>query len=335
MAGSPHLLLEDTAFLGKPSLKASPAKKLPSEYVVKPLPQIVKRKDDSEKPNHKMECSAENAVGKTSLSSVKNDSQPSNYGPYFSNEPPPVANESRMGPWYFHQTPGHQWLVPIMSPSEGLIYKPYPVPGFMGVCGGGCAPFGPTPLTGNFMNPAYGIPSPLPQEGIEVMPGTQPVGHSYFPSYGMPVMNPSVSGSAGEQKDQFSGPGSDGQHGQGEANFNMQHESSSNVPARKNGTMPQAMQFEASKDTELQGSTASSPGERVQGNGMGHAAEGRDALPAFSMAPVVPERAPQPHDTDQPTKVIKVVPHNPRSATESAARIFKSIQEERKQYDSV
>jgi EARLY FLOWERING 3 protein len=31
--------------------------------------------------------------------------------------------------------------------------------------------------------------------------------------------------------------------------------------------------------------------------------------------------------------VIKVVPHNRRSATESAARIFQSIQEERKQYD--
>ncbi|XP_022714527.1 uncharacterized protein LOC111274157 [Durio zibethinus] len=35
----------------------------------------------------------------------------------------------------------------------------------------------------------------------------------------------------------------------------------------------------------------------------------------------------------QRTRVIKVVPHNPRLATESAARIFRSIQEERKQYD--
>ncbi|KAL5853470.1 hypothetical protein ACOSQ3_008588 [Xanthoceras sorbifolium] len=340
IAGSPHLLLEDSALLGRASLKASPTKKLPSEYIVKTVPHIVKRKDDSEKPKHNMECSAENAVGKMSLSSVKNGSQPSTYGSYHAYPPAaPVASDSPMAPWYFHQSPGHQWLVPIMSPSEGLIYKPYPGPEFMGtVCGGGCGPFGPTPLTGNFMHPAYGVPAPHTHHGIGVMPGAHPVGHNYFPPYGMPVMNQSVSGSAAEQKNQSAGFGSLGQNGHSSgrgANFNMQREGSCNVPTQKIGTVPQAMQFQASKDMDVQGSTASSPGERLQRNMTGATAEGQDAQPHFSMASEPPEGAPQPQDAEQPTKVIRVVPRNPRSATESVARIFQFIQEERKQYESI
>ena len=81
IAGSPHLLVDESAYLGKPSLKSSPAKKLPWEFVVKPLPNMVKHKDDSERTSHQLECSAENAVGKTPLPSVKNGNPPSNYGP--------------------------------------------------------------------------------------------------------------------------------------------------------------------------------------------------------------------------------------------------------------
>nr|AIN75607.1 EARLY FLOWERING 3 [Dimocarpus longan] len=340
IAGSPQLLLEDSAYLGKASLNSSPAKKFPSEYVVKPLPHIVKRKDDFEKPKHNMECSAENAVGKMSVSSVKNGSQPSNYGSYLANPPAAsVASDSRMAPWYFHQSPGQQWLIPVMSPSEGLIYKPYPGPGFMGpVCGGGCGPFGPTPIPGNFMHPAYGVPAPHTHQGIGAMPGAHPVGHGYFPPYGMPIMNQSVSSSAAEQKNQSAGPGSLLQNGLlsgGGANFNVQHESSCNVPTQKKGAIPQAMQFQASKDMDVQGSTASSTGERMQHDETGATAEGQEAQPHFSMASVPPQGAPQPQDTEQPTRVIRVVPHNPRSATESVARIFQSIQEERKQYDSI
>ncbi|EOY29846.1 Hydroxyproline-rich glycoprotein family protein, putative [Theobroma cacao] len=337
IAGSPHILLEDTAYLSKPSFQGSPAKKLPPEFIVKPLPHT-KCKDDTEKPSHKMECSAENAVGRTSLSSVKNGSQPSNYGPFLGNPPPaPVNGDNKMNPWCFHQMPGHQWLVPVMSPSEGLIYKPYTGPGFMGSICGGCGPFGQTPMTGNFMTSAYGVAAP-PHQGIGVLPGAPPVGHSYFPPYGMPVMNPAVSGSAVEQMNQFAGPGSYAHNGQfsgGGANFNMQHQNSCNLPSEKNGAISHVMKFQASKDTELQGSTASSPGERVQRDGTRSAAEGKNALPLFRTAPTILEGAPQPHDSEQTTRVIRVVPHNPRSATESAARIFQSIQEERKQYDSV
>ncbi|XP_009771093.1 ELF3-like protein 2 isoform X2 [Nicotiana sylvestris] len=41
------------------------------------------------------------------------------------------------------------------------------------------------------------------------------------------------------------------------------------------------------------------------------------------------------HNTEQRIQVIKVVPHNPKTAPESAARIFRSIQEERKLHFSL
>ncbi|XVE70965.1 hypothetical protein DITRI_Ditri10aG0112000 [Diplodiscus trichospermus] len=337
IAGSPNLLLEDSAYLGKPSFKGSPGKKLPPEFIVKPLPHN-KRKDDSEKSSHKMECSAENAVGRTSLSSVTNGCQPSNYGPFLGNPPPASVNgDNRVNPWCFHQVPGHQWLVPVMSPSEGLIYKPYPGPGFMGSVCGGCGPFGQTPMTANFMTSAYGVPSPSHQ-GIGVLPGAPPVGHSYFPPHGMPIMNPAVSGSAVEQMNQFAAPGSHAHSGQlsgGGANFNVQRQSSCNLPSDKNGAVSHVLKFQASKDPKLQGSTASSRGERVERDGATSAPEGNNALSLFPTAPTIPEGASQPSDTDQRTRVIRVVPRNARSATESVARIFQSIQKERKQYDAV
>lgn len=337
IAESPHLLLEDGIILGQAPLKGSPAKKLPPKYVVKAPAHIVKCKDDSEKPKHKMEHSAENAVGKTSFSSVKNGSQPSSYGPYLGHSQlAPMATDNKMGPWSFHQSPGHQWLIPVVSPSEGLVYKPYPGPGFMGTVCGGYGPFSTAPLTGNFMHPAYGIPTPPHHQGMGNLPGTT-VGHTYFPPYAMPVMNPAMSGSAVEQVNQFTGPGPrcQSQFSEGRSNFNTQHRSSPSMPNQKHGPVPQASKFQASKDSELHGSTASSPCGRPQGVGTGFNSEGTGALPLFPVNPAAVEAACRPRETEQPTRAIKVVPHNPRSATESAARIFQSIQEERKQYDLV
>ncbi|MBA0847389.1 hypothetical protein Goshw_017221 [Gossypium schwendimanii] len=334
IAGLPHLLLEDTAYLSKPSYKDSPGKKLPPELIVKPVPQN-KLKDEAEKLSHKMECSAENAVGRTSLSSVKNGSQPSNNGPFLGNPPPSPANgDNKMNPWCFNQMLRHQWLVPVMSPSEGLIYKPYPGPGFMGSACGGCGPFGQNPMTGNFMTSAYGAQAP-PHQGLGVLPGTPLVGHSYFPPHGMPVMNPAFSGSSMEQMNQFAGAGSHAQSGQlsgNGANFNMQQQSSSNLPSKKNVAIPPVVKFQASKDTEQQRCTASSPGERAEKNRTCNAAEGKNT-PLILTAPANPQGASKPNETDQRTRVIRVVPHNPRSATESAARIFQSIQKERKRRD--
>ncbi|EXB66903.1 hypothetical protein L484_019541 [Morus notabilis] len=335
IAGSPHLLLEHGAFLGKSTLKSSPTKKLIPEFVVKPLPRVANCKGDFEKPNEKMECSAENAVSKTSLSSAKTGSQSFSYPPYAGNPQPVVTRpDNKMGPWCFHQSPGPQWLVPVMSPSEGLVYKPYLGPGLPGAVYGGHGPFGSTPMPSNFPNSDFGI-SASHHQGIEVFPGTSPVGHTYIPPYGMPVINPAMSCSAVEQVNQFAGTSP--VPGEMVANLNTEQQSSCSVPARENGSESQPRKFQASKGSELQGSTASSPGDRAQGVEIGHNAKVRDPLLLFPRAPVVPEDASQPHEAaaPPPPQVIKVVPHNPRSATESAARIFRFIQEERKQYNLV
>ncbi|WVZ20128.1 hypothetical protein V8G54_007450 [Vigna mungo] len=334
IAGSPEVLLEDGTFLGKSTPKGSTRKKLSLEYVVKPWQQNLKRKDDSENLNHKMECSAENAVGKTSLSSVKNDSHLSNYNSFPRNpQQANVAADSGMGPWCFHQSAGHQWLVPVMTPYEGLVYKPYPRPGFTGTDGGGC---GPAPFGGNFMNPAYGIPTS--HQGVGVSPQTPPGSLAYFPPYGMTVMNATMSESAVDQVNQFSSLGSHRYNGHlpgGEADHITNNQSSRNLPTPRNGASSHVLKYQTSKDFELQGSTASSPDEMAQGLSTGQVAEGRDVLPLFPMVPAEPESIPRSLETGQPTRVIKVVPHNRISATASAARIFQSIQEERKQYDSV
>nr|WAQ69509.1 EARLY FLOWERING 3 [Pyrus x bretschneideri] len=326
IAGSPHLLLEDTAFLGTSTLRGSPATKLSSEYVVKPLLHVVKRKHEPEKPNNKMECSAENAVGKSQ----------SLVFPYLGNpQPTPMASD-KASPWCFHQSPGHQLLIPVMSPSEGLVYKPYNGPGFMGgpVCGG-CGPYGSTPMMGNFVKPSYGVPSHHLQ-GMGVLPVPPSLnGHTYFPPYGMSVMNPAMPSSAVEQMHWFAGPVSHGHTDQssgGGANSNLQHQSSCNMP-QKNVTIPNAKRLQPSNDSGLQGSTANNTGDRAPMR-TDQNPEGSDALQLFPMAPVIPDGVPQSHDIGQPMRAIKVVPHNPRTATASAARIFQSIQAERKQQDS-
>ncbi|KAM7276323.1 hypothetical protein ACFE04_018189 [Oxalis oulophora] len=322
IAGSPNLTIEGSSYPGNPTLNPAPANNVSTEYIVKPQPHIVRQKEDTEKPNKKIECSAENAVGKKSLPVERNNSQPSTHQPYPGHTPqPPVATDSRMNPWLNQSHgQGQQWLVPIMSPSEGLIYKPYGGPGFSGggpgfpgsFCGGGgCGPFGPTPMPGNFMNHGYGIPP-----NHQYHPG---YGHCYFNPYGMPIMmNPGMSSS--EQMNQFHVPGP---HSQGErlsgpgVNFNshMQNQGSCNMPSQKNESVSRTEKFCGSKDTELQGSIASTLRETMQGETAGPTND----------APDVVDEVPQ----GQSTRVIKVVPRNPRLATESAARIFRSIQKER------
>ncbi|KAM7256080.1 hypothetical protein ACFE04_011821 [Oxalis oulophora] len=317
VAGSPHILLEN---LDKPTLKSAPVHKASTEYIVKPMPRIFKRKDDSEKPSQKTECSAEDTVQKTSFTADRNDTPPSTRGSY----PAPLPQS---------QTPvvipGQQWLIPVMSPSEGLVYKPFGGHGFQGSFPPG--PFGATPMIGNnFMNLPYGIPANQNYPGAEILPG-----HGYFNPYSMEVMNPPISNSSVEQTFQKPGPASYGQAGQlfgAGAKSSMQNESSCNIPTRKNRPVTQAVKYQASRDTELQGSSASCPSVRVQGGEVPPTNEARDARPTCPVLPAAfMDGVSQPH---QPTRVIKTVPHNPRLAYESTARIFRSLQAERKRFDS-
>ncbi|XP_059314571.1 protein HEADING DATE 3B-like isoform X1 [Lycium ferocissimum] len=289
IARSPNGMLEDSAAcLGKPLKKLSD-KRISLEYCVEAPENVSKSKNDTVKPKSRMECNAENNVGKTSPSSVQNGTLPPPENP----PPTPVKYDSLMSPWCFNQPRGHQWLIPVMSPSEGLVYKPVY---------GGCGPQGLTPVTRNFSAPSYGLPFAPPN------------GHGYFRPFGMPVMNPAIPS-----------PGATGSQGQlsvGRANFNIQHQNSSNVESENDGTVPEVVRLSHSRDSELQASTANSPSERARGVDM------CNSSPAIDN----PVCRPQPRFPNHPARVIKVVPHNARSATESAAQIFQSIQEERKQY---
>jgi EARLY FLOWERING 3 protein len=270
--------------LGKRSIKVSQVKKLLSDDVSEPpAPLIVKANDDSMK---------------------------SNYGLYSANPPlaPPVTKPAA---WCFPPPPGNQWLVPAMSPSEGLIYKPYT----------GSYP----PPTSPFMsNTVYGVPASHQWFGI--LPGTRPLGQTYFSLYGLPVMNQSRSSSGVEETSPFAGARSNGPDNQsmvGDINFTMPQQSSCNMSSEVTQSISfQAGKFPASKESELQGSGASSPSDKAKGD---------DALPLFPTAPTVHALDQNVQTSEHRTQVIKVIPHNPRSATQSAFRIFRSIQEERKQ----
>lgn len=307
---------------------------MPFEYIKAPQ-NVPKHKNDSEKPHLRMECSAENTVGKVCVSSVQNATQAPSCKPSPGNPPlAVVSNDSNMDPWCFHQPSGHQWLIPVMTPSEGLVYKPYPGTGFMNLGCGGCGPPASTPVMGNFFTPAYGVPaSQYHYQGMGV-PFAPPVGHGYFSPYGMSVMNSAVSTSAVEQMNPFTRTGSQVQVSDGGVNLNVQHQNSCNMPSQKNRDVSDAERLHACKDNELQASCASSPSERPQGVTVSGPMEGRSVLPLFPTSPAVNPDASQPPDNGHPARVIRVVPHNARSASESAARIFQSIQKERKQYDS-
>ncbi|CAG7889636.1 ELF3-like protein 2 isoform X1 [Brassica rapa] len=193
--------------------------------------------------------------------------------------PLPFISKELMTPiWQQQLLPpqGNQWLVPVMSPSEGLVYKPY------------AGPCPPPPSA--FMVPIYGqdLPSRLPAS-------TQ-FSHNCFPPRTTVL----------DQTNPF---------GQ------LQRWSSTS------SHMTQAIPFslkksQESNDSEVHGSTASSPPEKHK----------FDVLPLFPTEPT--------HHTDeyeqkqQPmSRAIKAIPHNSTSASESAARIFRSIQEERRDSD--
>ncbi|CAI9755694.1 unnamed protein product [Fraxinus pennsylvanica] len=315
IAGSQHLLLEDAAYLGKP-IEASPAKKLPLDYNVEVPLNVSERKRVLDKPSHPMECSAENTVEKESLSSVQYSVPP------FSGNPPApsVSGANNFGPWWFNQPNGHQWLIPVMTPSEGLVYKPYPGSAFMGPVFGGCGPHRSTP--------AYGLPAPYHQYHLPYFPPARP--HGYFPPYGMPLVNPAYSGSSVEQVNQVT------MHDQlsaDEANPGPRHQQSFDILSQKSGAFPEVSTLCASKDSELKACTTSNPSE----SGTGNAMEGRNMFQLLPTSPSLdfPDCSPRPSLPERTAQVIKVVPHNAITATESAARIFRSIQEGRKQYDSV
>ncbi|KAJ8756151.1 hypothetical protein K2173_024698 [Erythroxylum novogranatense] len=353
MASSPQLLHEDDLYVGK----ASPIKKLQSEYAIEQIPLTVKPKERYQKPLPDTEFADENNVGKLPLPSVNKEinkarpSQQSNNGPP-SGTPlqAPVASNSNLTPWYF-PPPGNQWLVPVLSPSEGLVYKPCtgsfpPTSGYMAPVYGNCNPMGLTPGSGDFLNAAYGVPAPH-QEGFGLVSGTPPLGQTYFLPYGMPFLNPSVSGSV-EQMNSFSAPELKDNHvAVGNVNLVFPHKSSRSMPSQTSKVISRPEKSQTMKESDVQGSTASSPAEN-RGNALPPphkestvkasdqiAQTNKQETRASDQIAQTNKQETRASDRNgqtnkQQAQVIRVVPHDPRLATESAARIFRSIQKERK-----
>ncbi|GMI82112.1 hypothetical protein HRI_001880500 [Hibiscus trionum] len=324
IAGSPNILLEDTYYMGKPS-KVSSIKKFPLDDVPESA-LIVKIRNNSQKPNISIECADENAVAKLSLPSADDDASKG-----LVTQPPnalstPMAANTSSSPWGF-SPPGSQWLVPVMSPSEGLVYKPYagpcpPTAGFLAPVYGGCGPLNLTAGGADFLNTTYGVPASH-QHRIGILPSNPPRCQTYFPHYDIPLRNPAVSGSTVEQISSFTGVQSKGnQLSTGDVNFTIAQQSSCNISSQMNQIVP-LRKLPASKDNEIQGSTASSPSERSKGDAL---------LPPFPTKPKTQAFTHNAQTRREQTRVIKVVPLNRVLATQSAARIFRSIQEERKQY---
>jgi protein EARLY FLOWERING 3 len=352
IAGSPHVLLQSDLLEKKSPAPIKPVPALGSNLIAQS--QGSKQTDELPMTKNIPECSKETAVG-----GAENDT--SNQEPLVPLEEThapsqgqstaavnsvvlPIAPENN--PNYSSCLPPtpSQWLVPVISPSEGLVYKPctgsYPPAGsFMSPFFPGCAAPIPIPTaTGDFMNPAYGVPVPMP---VPLPPHPpQNMGAvglpNYFPPFGMQVMNqntgvmtnpgmipsPVMSTSAVEQVSHLVGSKPDGT-----MHVEKHSRGSCNKTQMKSDAFSGCMWgFHASKDSEVQGSTASSPFDRG------------DALPFFQMGSASMDASlPKPSPSCSAgitTRVIKVVPHNPQLATESAARIFQSIQKERKHNDT-
>ncbi|KAL1552371.1 Protein EARLY FLOWERING [Salvia divinorum] len=327
IAALPNLLVEDSSIFIKPT-KPILGKKRPLDSTVNAASNASEEKGNSDNPSHKKERSAENTLEKLPFTAAQNGAPPSSCRPSADSPPsPPVSttndhNNARTP--VFNHPEGHQWLIPVMSPSEGLVYKPYPSPGFPGQGCGGPAPPAPNPATANFLAPIYGVPTPMPQYPFPPFPAYAP--HGYFP-YGMPMMSMSTFPvSSMEQVNPHSVPG-----------HVSARESASAVRTQTKGPVPDGLDRRAAEGLEVQGSSSSSPSERRPSttskvnSSVGGTTNILPILPKSSPAMVVSKPTPR----VRAPRVIKVVPRNGISASESAARIFRSIQEERMQYDAV
>ncbi|XP_061356606.1 protein HEADING DATE 3B-like [Gastrolobium bilobum] len=326
IAGSPHLLLEDKLILNKSPLKTSAAsKQLQSDFVSKRPSSVVKVDSKSEKATT-TEHDKNNAVGKIPLPCVNNISkgqvnQPSNYGHHLGNLALASADiNSKQSSSCVYPPPGNQWLVPVMSPSEGLVYKPIighcpPNSGFMAPLYGACGTMSFNPGSKDVSDASALAPGS--QQRIGIFSGSSLP--QFLPPCGPPFMHPSISASAIEEMGQSNGP--ENHQSCREVNSAILYQSLSNMSSNMSQVMSRNIStYQSMKDKESQRSTASSPSKRVKG----------DVLPLFPVSPTFWSSADRNTHVENQPRVIKALPHNPKSATESAARIFRSIQEERK-----
>ncbi|KAL6597772.1 hypothetical protein ACP70R_046577 [Stipagrostis hirtigluma subsp. patula] len=315
IAASPHLLIEGDPCLG--NVLAGKKNKL-SKGDLKVQTLSVANEDGIEPTLEQLELLKEKTeVNPPSPSrddglGGNHHDQAATEGTFTSNPPTmPAAPDNKRNNWCMNP-PQNQWLVPVMSPSEGLVYKPYAGP---------CPPAGSllTPFYANcapvrLPSTAYGVPMPHQQQHM-APPGAPAMHMNYFPPFSLPMTNQVAATSAVEQ-------GSHAAPSQPNEHVEQQSRISCNM-SRPSGNW----RFHASRDSEPQASSASSPFERLKGDGSGPVS----FFPAASVQNAQPQ--PSSGSRGKQNHVIRVVPHNAQSASESAARIFRSIQMERQQND--
>ncbi|TKW25485.1 hypothetical protein SEVIR_3G123200v4 [Setaria viridis] len=329
IAASPHLLIEGDPCLDK-ALAAS-KKKLAGGDAEKQH-QSAKYKDDVQQTLQQLEHSKDNTEAaqpsptQDDVVAAQHNNQAAATAAVNSNPPTmPTPSDNKQNSWCIPPPP-NQWLVPVMSPSEGLVYKPYaghcpPAGSFLAPFYPSCAPVSLPSTAGDFMSSPYGIPMPHQPQHMGVPGPPPPMPPMYFPPFSMPVMNTAVSASAVEQVSHVAASRPNGhieQHSRSSCNM-------SNL--RSEALSADIWRFHASKDSELQGSSASSTFDRQQGEGRGPA----QPFPSSSVGNGQPQ--PSSGSRENPGRVIRVVPHTSRTASESAARIFESIKMERQQND--
>ncbi|CAF1705263.1 BnaC03g42060D [Brassica napus] len=254
VAKSPNLVLESKLNGGKRGLSHFHLLEMAASKVIKPI---------TKKHKHVTEEYPEHMKPKVPLPSINKDLMT----PMWPQQPLPP--------------PGNQWLVPVMSPSEGLVYKPYTGPS-------------PPPPSAS-MVPFYGQDSLNPTLGFPV--STQ-LNHSYFP--------PTNARTSLDQTNPFG-----------------QLQRWSNTSSHVTQASPFSLKkSQESNDSDVHGSTASSPPEKHK----------LDVLPLFPTKPT--HHTNEYEEKEKPLRrAIKAIPHNSTSASESAARIFRSIQEGLRSYD--
>jgi EARLY FLOWERING 3 protein len=317
IAASPHLLIEGDPVLGS-ALVGKKAKLPKGNLNVQTL--SIANKDDMQPTAEEPELSKQNTEGNPpspchddGLGSNRYDQATTNET--FTSNPPvmPAAPDNKQNKWCMNP-PQNQWLVPVMSPSEGLVYKPY-----AGPCppvGSLLAPFYANCTLSRLPSTPYGVP--MPHQPQHIAPAGAPAMHmNYFPPFSVPVMNP---GAPASEVEQGSHAAVLQPHGRAE-----QQSLISCIMSHPSGIW----RFHASRDSEPQASSASSPFDRIQVQG-----DGSGLVSVFPSAPAQ-NAHPQPSSgsRDQQNHVIRVVPHDAQTASESAARIFHSIQMERQQND--
>ncbi|XP_042451853.1 protein HEADING DATE 3B-like [Zingiber officinale] len=320
IAASPHLLLEANSSLSKPSVKTRHDTKS-LQYNRNSQSVEFKRLDELCKTNHNVEQPMEDGISGVPVLPAcvdgskrgPQDQVPNIRAHSVMPSAVQISSDQMTNPWCFSPL-ANRWLVPVMSQSDGLVYKPYsrhcpPPNGFMPPLYGGCNPLGVSPPSRDFINAAHAVPVSHQLPNM-VLPGQPTMSSPYFPiPYSFPPSNPIITSSTVEQASNLSSSQVNGKTGQlSRRSHNMLHH------LRKDALVGNPRKFQLSKKSELQGSTASSPSEKAN-------PENRCPVPPLPAAPAASK--------DSQTRIIKVVPHNARSATESAARIFQSIQEER------